>query len=102
MTTLAADKTRLSWEQVRWTCDPTSLDFKSTEEIFVKVLNSRSLFRLLIENRFDKDEADKATKLAEELFKLNRNLDDGRQNNEDGARLLAKRDLARDCLDDFS
>ena len=44
--------------------------FKSTEEIFVKVLNNRSLFGLLIENRFDKEEADKATKLAEELFEL--------------------------------
>ena len=42
---------------------------KSTEEIFVKVLHSRSLFGLLIENRFDKDDADKATKLAEELFR---------------------------------
>ncbi len=44
--------------------------FKPSEEIFVKVLNDRSLFGLLIENGFDRDQSDKATKLAEELFKL--------------------------------
>ena len=33
MTTQAADKTRLSWQQVRWTCDPDILGFKSTKDI---------------------------------------------------------------------